>query len=398
MMWGFGLYLRHGMGGSSSAAASRAAAAAVQLHPARVVFKAYKGPATSINLSQDLKNVSNTIEAKVGLHTVHQQLAGARLPKGVSMAAAQQLLSSKHLLQHSLQSGHAAARVASVLRHFHRATGSSSVAAAAAATPVVDRGILIVGGSRAHLANAYILLRALREQLRCSLPVEIVFYGKDELDPAAATLITEFAGRQATATGAPITLIDGKAVHQQHLAPLYPHQEVKLTGWVAKIHAICWVTTFQQVLYLDSDNLPLQDPAILFDSTQFKQHGFMIWPDFWHDLWIWPAVYRLLGLEAPWEDDPSALAAESGQLLFDRARHHDVLEWLWMINTHADLVYKCVIGDKDTFRMAFSLADKSRHYVQASAEDCAVQAHDICKSAGSSRQQSQLFLQIPVCP
>lgn len=46
-----------------------------------------------------------------------------------------------------------------------------------------------------------------------------------------------------------------------------------------------------------------------------------------------------------------------------------------MITTHADLVYKCVIGDKDTFRMAFSLADKSRHYVQASAEDCAVQAH-----------------------
>lgn len=44
----------------------------------------------------------------------------------------------------------------------------------------------------------------------------------------------------------------------------------------------------------------------------------MTWPDFWHDLWMEPAVYHLLNVTVPWEADPQYLAAESGQLLIDR--------------------------------------------------------------------------------
>lgn len=68
-----------------------------------------------------------------------------------------------------------------------------------------------------------------------------------ELDPAAASLVAELAQQQAAAGAAPITLIDGAAVHQQYLAPLLPHPEVRLTSWVAKVHALCWVTSFAQV-------------------------------------------------------------------------------------------------------------------------------------------------------
>lgn len=68
-----------------------------------------------------------------------------------------------------------------------------------------------------------------------------------ELDPAAASLIRGLAASQAAAGGAPITLIDGLAVHARYLQPLLPHPEVRLTSWVAKVHALCWVTSFQQV-------------------------------------------------------------------------------------------------------------------------------------------------------
>lgn len=68
-----------------------------------------------------------------------------------------------------------------------------------------------------------------------------------ELDPAAAGLVRAFAAAQAAAGAGPITLIDGLAVHRQYLQPLLPHPEVPLTSWVAKVHAVCWVTSFQQV-------------------------------------------------------------------------------------------------------------------------------------------------------
>jgi hypothetical protein len=70
---------------------------------------------------------------------------------------------------------------------------------------------------------------------------------QQELDPAAASLIRGLAASQAASGAAPITLIDGLAVHKQYLQPLLPHPEVRLTSWVAKVHALCWVTSFQQV-------------------------------------------------------------------------------------------------------------------------------------------------------
>jgi hypothetical protein len=138
-----------------------------------------------------------------------------------------------------------------------------------------------------------------------------------------------------------------------------------LTSWVAKVHALCWVTSFQQVLLLDSDNLPVQDPDVLFEIPEFQENGFLIWPDFWHNLWMEPAVYRLLNLSVPWDVNPKGfLAAESGQMLLDRSAHADVLEWLWLLNSHHEVVYECVVGDKDTYRMAFEMAGKAQHYVQ----------------------------------
>ena len=35
-----------------------------------------------------------------------------------------------------------------------------------------------------------------------------------------------------------------------------------------------------------------------------------------------------------------------------------MLEWLWYLNSHAELLYQHMLGDKDTFEMAFMLAGK----------------------------------------
>ena len=48
-----------------------------------------------------------------------------------------------------------------------------------------------------------------------------------------------------------------------------------------------------------------------------------------------------------------------------RSEHADVLEWLWFLNSHPETIYKLMYGDKDTFRLAFSLAGKEAAYQQA---------------------------------
>lgn len=40
-------------------------------------------------------------------------------------------------------------------------------------------------------------------------------------------------------------------------------------------------SSFKEILYLDSDNLPAQDPTFLFETKEFKNTGALFWPDFW---------------------------------------------------------------------------------------------------------------------
>ena len=47
-----------------------------------------------------------------------------------------------------------------------------------------------------------------------------------------------------------------------------------------------------------------------------------------------------------------------------RNLHADVLEWLWFVNSHPEVIYKLMYGDKDTFRLAFALAGKSNFFEQ----------------------------------
>jgi hypothetical protein len=40
-------------------------------------------------------------------------------------------------------------------------------------------------------------------------------------------------------------------------------------------------SSFKELLYLDSDNLPAHDPTFLFDTPEYKSTGALFWPDFW---------------------------------------------------------------------------------------------------------------------
>eukprot|EP00882_Tetradesmus_deserticola_P019792 GHRQ01021331.1.p1 GENE.GHRQ01021331.1~~GHRQ01021331.1.p1 ORF type:complete len:527 (+),score=195.23 GHRQ01021331.1:138-1583(+) len=66
----------------------------------------------------------------------------------------------------------------------------------------------------------------------------------------------------------------------------------------------------------------------------------------------------------PWENKPNFRLVDSGQMLVDRLRHAEVLEYLWLLNSHHEWVYKHMHGDKDTFLLAFAMAGRLGDFKQ----------------------------------
>ncbi|CCH44687.1 Alpha-1,2-mannosyltransferase [Wickerhamomyces ciferrii] len=57
-------------------------------------------------------------------------------------------------------------------------------------------------------------------------------------------------------------------------------KKIKIKGYQLKSMALL-LTSFENVLMLDSDNLPLKNPDLLFINEPFISKPLVIWPDFW---------------------------------------------------------------------------------------------------------------------
>lgn len=62
-------------------------------------------------------------------------------------------------------------------------------------------------------------------------------------------------------------------------------------------------------------------------TARRRQHGDLFWSDFWWNAWVNSTIYNILGgmQRPPWENKPDFRLVDSGQILFDRMRHAEVL-------------------------------------------------------------------------
>ncbi|KAL9601776.1 MAG: hypothetical protein Q9219_002266 [cf. Caloplaca sp. 3 TL-2023] len=135
----------------------------------------------------------------------------------------------------------------------------------------------------------------------------------------------------------------------------YMDTELLEHGYQLKISAILF-SSFEQILFLDADNVPVSNPDVIFTSKAFTDTGVVLWPDYWKHTGA-PYLPYIVGLS----DGPSEVlredqTAESGQLVWDKKRH-------WKVGAHkytdARAHYYTMIsqgwagwGDKDTFLIA----------------------------------------------
>jgi hypothetical protein len=282
-------------------------------------------------------------------------------------------------------------------------------APAAVAVPPPRRGVVVTAGGVDQLANAFANLVVLRRHLRSTLPATLAFWGalpRERVDPATRAFFEAHVSD--------LTFLDLSTLpYPPHQRWLFPPASARggastpAAGWGFKVKVFAlFAAPYDEVLLLDADAMALRDPAPLFDAPEFAAAGSLFWPDRWchpvglHALLADAVAEGMPGVKGPGgagdgdaahaearlarraalgrrgaeADDataggaPAAAAprpqAESGQLLLDRRRHADALEWALFLNTRDEVVYRAAHGDKDTYRAAFALAGDPDGYAQ----------------------------------
>ncbi|ETP25115.1 hypothetical protein F441_01992 [Phytophthora nicotianae CJ01A1] len=190
------------------------------------------------------------------------------------------------------------------------------------------------------LASAYASVRTLRDVHNCQLPIEI-WYRSDELMrvPGALEPLKGLAGKEVEGDITFREITDRRAFR-----------------FAAKVYAL-YHSAFDQVLFLDADNVPVRDPAFLFESEEFVRTGSVFWPDFWHPQYT---IFHIMADSLLWQlldmKYVNMFEQESGQLLIDRRRHTATMELVNFYTFHSPNHFdqlKLVYGDKDLFRYAW---------------------------------------------
>mgnify|MGYP000865259684 FL=1 len=140
-------------------------------------------------------------------------------------------------------------------------------------------GIVYVGGG---IFSWYSLLsiRNIR-RLGCSLPIEIVIPDEKEYEP-------ELCDKVFPAYGA-------RCVYLPKILDDSVRNNFLFKGYQYKVLALM-VSSFENVLLLDADNVPVTSPEPLFRSTPFNETGLVVWPDFWKRTTS-PYLYDIAGIK-----------------------------------------------------------------------------------------------------
>ncbi len=192
------------------------------------------------------------------------------------------------------------------------------------------RGIVCGAGGALYFSNAVAMLIRLKN-LGCKLPVQLWHLGPHEMDP---TMISA-------------AHVLGASVIDATKAGLEPRI---LNGWELKPWSIMH-SDFEEVLYLDADCLPVQNPELLFDRPEYQATGAIFWPDLPPNdrpEWLPDVCWANVGMPPqPGRD------FESGQMLIDKRQCARPLAATNWINQHSDYFYQFVFGDKSTFHLAW---------------------------------------------
>lgn len=243
-------------------------------------------------------------------------------------------------------------------------------------------GIVYVGGGKFNWL-ALLSIKSLRS-LDCKLPVEVLIPTEEEYEIELCTRV--------------FPALNAKCILLSTALGAEAASKFSFKGYQYKALALI-VSSFENVLLLDSDNIPVHAPDYLFESEPFISTGLITWPDFWRRATS-PSYYKIANInvgtkrvrfgyddkekeefeklnrfdaleDIPYHDRNGAIpdsSSESGQLLISKSSHSRDLFLALYYNLYGPDYYYPLFsqgsdgeGDKETF-IAAAVALNSKFY------------------------------------
>ncbi|KAJ5822970.1 hypothetical protein N7447_005310 [Penicillium robsamsonii] len=220
------------------------------------------------------------------------------------------------------------------------------------------RGLVFTAGTHQlpYLLTSIPILR----NLGCTLPIEVLYLGPEDLSPEAQRQLESLPG-----------------VLARDLSLMISDEGWTLRGWAGKPFAILF-SSFREVIFIDADALFLQNPEILFEDPEYKQTGALFFKDrriMPEDKSGWmrkvlPAPISEMARGSRFWKGISGHMQESGVMVVDSCRHFVSLLLVTRMNgpdrdgnKEKGLrgVYDMLFGDKETFWLGWELSGSTSY-------------------------------------
>jgi hypothetical protein len=196
------------------------------------------------------------------------------------------------------------------------------------------RGIVICAGGEKYLRLAYANIRRLRA-VGCKLPIQLWYLGLDEYDATFDRAVIPYD----------VEMVDARRLRDMYGATDWLYSHRRLNGWEVKSYAIMH-SPFAEVMLLDADNFPIENPEFLFETPEHKTVGTILWPD--REMANHPHARSLLGLPQGSDRD-----VESGQVVVNKKSAWAALVFSHWMQNHSEYFYSKFHGDKEVFHFAW---------------------------------------------
>ena len=197
-------------------------------------------------------------------------------------------------------------------------------------------GIVTVAGGP-YFAPAIVSIRMLRRV--SDLPVQVFIGDRTEYEPEICEHV-----------------LPALNAHCFAVSDFLAQDSVDVTHFQLKALAILF-SSFETLLYLDSDCFAVRDPLEILNAEPFKSTGLVTWPDYWKATED-PVFYHIAGMSGFPQGMP-ARSTESGELAISKTKHLATLLLACYYNVYGPQYYYPILsqgasgeGDKETFLAA----------------------------------------------
>lgn len=231
------------------------------------------------------------------------------------------------------------------------------------------KGVVSTAGG-AYLPVLVISLRMLR-RTGSTLPMEVFLADEDEYEDYICDVV--------------LPSLNARCVVLSRILVTAPAQIEK---YQFKPFAMLF-SSFEEILFLDADAFPLEQPDLLFKGEPFRTKGLVTWPDFWASS-VSPIFYEIAGTPVPPMD--LRQSTESGEVLLSKRTHAKTLLLATYYNYWGPSHYYPLLsqgaageGDKETFLAAATAMGEP--FYQVSESICALGHRKPGGMAGSAMAQ-----------